>query len=99
MASICEVTESGCYAKSTAASKSMSDSSRSKDKLREATAAYRLENVGLKFPSARDLPSPPPRLTPTEFVEWCEKMMPAMNIPSDPPEKRVAQKTSKAFVL
>jgi hypothetical protein len=52
----------------------MNESSPSNNELHEAAVAYRVEvdDELLELPVNRDFNSPPPRLTPTEYVAWCE---------------------------
>jgi hypothetical protein len=55
----------------------MSGSSPSNNELREAALAYGVRSSPdrLELPVNRDFASPPPRLTPTEYVAWCEEYM------------------------
>jgi len=55
----------------------MDASSPSNNELHEAAVAYRVEadDELLELPVNRDFNSPPPRLTPTEYVAWCEECL------------------------
>jgi hypothetical protein len=55
----------------------MNGSSPSNPELRETAAAYRTNgNAGdLEFPVAREFVSTPPRLTPDQYVVWCEERL------------------------
>jgi len=50
----------------------------------------------LEFPIARDFYSPPPKLSMTEYHEWCMKMMTGRK---DDPAARLAEKCTVEFVL
>jgi hypothetical protein len=75
----------------------MSESSPSKDELREAAIVYRATGE-FELPSSNSNFSSPV-LNPTEYVMWCEEMRKALNLPPDDPARRLALKTSKEFVL
>src|ERR1700753_3893553 len=74
---ICEVTKCANCAKNLVRREFMSDSSHSKDELREAVAAYRTKNADFELPSS-DFYSPPPVLSSTQYAAWCESMRKVM---------------------
>lgn len=55
----------------------MDDSSPSNHELHEAAAAYRTETDGgdLQLPINREFISLPPKLTPDQYVAWCEERL------------------------
>jgi hypothetical protein len=72
----------------------MSESSPSSNELREAVAAYRVGQSAddLELPVNRDFHLPPPRLTPVQYVAWCEAQMKMQRLkpmlPEEPPRAR-----------
>jgi hypothetical protein len=50
----------------------------------------------LEFPIARRFYSPPPKLSPTEYLQWCLAMMAESK---DDPAARLAEKCAVEFVL
>jgi hypothetical protein len=75
----------------------MSESSHSKDELRETAIAYRAAQPDFDLPSS-DFDSRSPTLSPTEYVAWCARMREALNLNQDTSAHRLALKTSKEFV-
>jgi hypothetical protein len=55
-----------------------------------------VEPPDLEFPIARDFYSPPPKLSMTEYHQWCMEMMAGHN---DDPAARLAEKCTVEFVL
>ena len=55
----------------------MSECSPSNHELREAAVAYRAgaDAAGLELPVDREFISVPPRLTPDQYVAWCEERL------------------------
>jgi len=53
----------------------MNDSSPSNHELQEAAVAYRTNTDGgdLELPNNREFISLPPKLTPDQYVAWCEE--------------------------
>jgi hypothetical protein len=50
----------------------------------------------LEFPVAPGFYSPPPKLSPTEYCQWCMEMMAGRK---DDPAARLAEKCTVEFVL
>jgi hypothetical protein len=63
------------------------------DKANKAAAA---QPPDLEFPIARRFYSPPPRLSPAEYYQWCREMAAAR--PDDPAD-RFAEKCAVEFIL
>ena len=71
----------------------MKDSSPFNPELREATDGYRTDaHAGdLELPIGREFVSMPPRLTPDQYVFWCEELLkePVTRLVSPPPDPLV----------
>jgi hypothetical protein len=76
----------------------MSESSPSALRPRE-TAPAREVATGLELPVDRDFDPRPPRLSPSDFVRWCEEMMTLAPANRDDPEQRFATKGQLEFSL
>lgn len=73
----------------------MNDSSPSNHELREAAVAYgtRADAGDLEFPVDREFASTPPKLTPDQYVAWCEERLrepftQLVSPPNEPPQLR-----------
>jgi hypothetical protein len=73
----------------------MNDSSPSNHELREAAVAYRTtaDAGSLELPVDREFVSMPPRLTPDQYVAWCEECLkePLAQLVSTPVDSPVAR--------
>ena len=78
----------------------MSESSPSNPELREAVVAYQAGvDDKLEFPVAPDFASRPPRMTPDEYVVWCEEMMTLFPPRPDRAARRVKARCEVALVI
>ena len=78
----------------------MSESSPSNPELREAVVPYRTNaDDRLEFPVAPDFASHPPRMTPDEYMVWCEEMMTLFPPRPDSAAQRFKARCEVAFVI
>ena len=94
------MTASGLCARSMGVKKYMSESSPSNPELHEVAPAYRT-SVGndLELPSAPGFVSSPPRMTPLEYVAWCEEMLPPFSARQADTNQRAKAHCHVEFVI
>jgi hypothetical protein len=64
--------------------------------MRETPLAHK-PAADMEFPAHSGFNPQPPRLSPTDFIRWCEEMMDVTPLNRDNPEQRFAQKGRQEF--